>query len=211
MEQAQIEITLTEIRTALEAGHVEEAIAALIKLHPADRADAFSDLDGEDKAALLPQLDIPFTADLLEELEDYEAADVAIGLPTDLLADVLDEMEPDEAAYVLGDLPPTRAAEALAEMEDAEEVIPLLSYPDETAGGLMTTSFVSVAPGATAADTIDFLRQISPDEETPYYLYVLDQAKRLVGIVGMRDLIIANPGDQISTFMDHDVIRPAGG
>lgn len=206
MEQAQIDNTLDEIRSALEAGQIQEAIAALIKLHPADRADAFSDLDGDDQAALLPQLDIPSTADLLEELEDDEAADVAIGLPTDLLADVLDEMEPDEAADVLGDLPPTRAAEALAEMEDAEEVIPLLRHPDESAGGLMTTSFVSIAPNATATEAIDFLRQISPDEETPYYLYVVDQGKRLVGIVGMRDLIIANPDVQIQTFMDRDVI-----
>jgi magnesium transporter len=206
MEQAQIDHTLDEIRSALEAGQIQEAIAALIKLHPADRADAFSDLDGDDQAALLPQLDIPSTADLLEELEDDEAADVAIGLPTELLADVLDEMEPDEAADVLGDLPPTRAAEALAEMEDAEEVIPLLGHPDETAGGLMTTSFVSIAPNATASETIDFLRQLSPDEETPYYLYVVDQGKRLVGIVGMRDLIIANPEVQLQTFMDIDVI-----
>ena len=174
MDPAQIEATLEEIRNALEAEQVQEAIAALIKLHPADRADAFSDLDGEDQAALLPQLDIPSTADLLEELEDDEAAGVAIGLPTDLLADVLDEMEPDEAADVLGDLPPTRAAEALAEMEDAEEVIPLLSHPDETAGGLMTTSFISIHPESTASGTIEFLRRISPDEETPYYLYVVD-------------------------------------
>jgi magnesium transporter len=206
MDPAQIESTLEEIRNALEAEQVQEAIAALIRLHPADRADAFSDLDGEDQAALLPQLDIPSTADLLEELEDDEAADVAIGLPTDLLADILDEMEPDEAADVLGDLPPTRAAEALAEMEDAAEVIPLLSHPDETAGGLMTTSFVSLSPETTASQTIDFLRQISPDEETPYYLYVVDQNKRLIGIVGMRDLIIANPEDQIQYFMDQNVI-----
>lgn len=209
MEPAQIEITLDEIRNALEAGQVEEAIAALIKLHPADRAEAFSDLDGEDQAALLPQLDIPSTADLLEELEDEEAADVAIGLPTDLLADVLDEMEPDEAADVLGDLPPTRAAEALAEMEDAEEVIPLLGHPDETAGGLMTTSYVAITPEMTASETIEFLRQLSPEEETPYYLYVVDQKNHLRGIVGMRDLIIAGPNEKVDSFKDPDVISVA--
>lgn len=211
MEQAQIDSTLEDIRTALESGQIQEAIAALIKLHPADRADAFSDLDGDDQAALLPQLDIQSTADLLEELEDDEAANVAIGLPTDYLADVLDEMEPDEAADVLGDLPPTHAAAALAEMEDAEEVIPLLSYPDETAGGLMTTSYLAINPTNTASEAIDFLREISPDEETPYYLYVVDQNKRLVGIVGMRDLIIADPEAQIQAFMDQEVILTTTG
>jgi magnesium transporter len=211
MEPSQIDLTLEEIRTALEAGQVDEAIEALVKLHPADRADAFSDLDGADQATLLPQLDVPSTADLLEELEDDEAADVASGLPTDLLADILDEMEPDEAADVLGDLPPTRAAEALAEMEDAEEVIPLLGHPDETAGGLMTTSYISVTPDMSAADTISLLRQLSPDEETPYYLYVVDAGNHLTGIVGMRDLIIAPPNAKVKSFMDPEVLSVTSG
>jgi magnesium transporter len=206
VEPSQIDLTLEEIRTALEAGQIQNAIEALIKLHPVDRADAFSDLKDEDQAALLPQLDIPSTADLLEELEDDEAAYVANALPTELLADILDEMEPDEAADVLGDLPPDRAAEALAEMEEAEDVIPLLGHPDETAGGLMTTSYIAVRPRTTATQTIEFLRQVEPDEETPYYIYVIDKENKLVGIVGMRELIISDPHAEIQTFMDHDVI-----
>ncbi|NIS79437.1 MAG: magnesium transporter [Anaerolineales bacterium] len=206
MEQSQIDFAIEEIRAALESGHVLDAIAALIRLHPVDRAEAFSDLDDEDQARLLPSLDIPTTADLLEELEDPEAADVAEGLPTELLADVLDKMEPDEAADVLGDISPERAAEALAEMEDAEEVIPLLEHPDETAGGLMTTSYIALRPSTTAEQAIEFLRQVSPDEETPYYLNVIDRERRLVGIVGLRDLVIASPEAHVDTLMDKEVI-----
>ena len=206
MEPSQIDLTLEEIRSALEAGQIESAIEALIKLHPVDRADAFSDLNDADQAVILPQLDIQSTADLLEELEDEEAAVVANALPTELLADILDEMEPDEAADVLGDLPPARAAEALAEMEEAKDVIPLLGLPDETAGGLMTTSYIAVRPRTTASQTIDFLRQIEPDEETPYYIYVINKENLLVGIVGMRELIIANPDAEVQTFMDVEVI-----
>jgi magnesium transporter len=206
VEPSQIDMTLEEIRTALEAGHIQDAIEALIKLHPADRADAFSDLNDADQAVILPQLDIPSTADLLEELEDNEAAYVANALPTELLADILDEMEPDEAADVLGDLPPDRAAEALAEMEEAKDVIPLLGHPDETAGGLMTTSYIAVRPRTTAAQTIDFLRQVEPDEETPYYIYVINKDNMLVGIVGMRELIISEPDAEVQTFMDREVI-----
>jgi magnesium transporter len=206
VEPSQIDLTLEEIRTALETGQIQNAIEALIKLHPVDRADAFSDLKDEDQAVLLPQLDIPSTADLLEELEDDEAAYVANALPTELLADILDEMEPDEAADVLGDLPPGRAAEALAEMEEAEDVIPLLGHPDETAGGLMTTSYIAVRPKTTAIQTIEFLRQVEPDEETPYYIYVIDKENKLVGIVGMRELIISDPRAEVQTFMDRDVI-----
>jgi magnesium transporter len=206
VEPSQIDVTLEEIRCALEAGQIQDAIEALIKLHPVDRADAFSDLNDADQAVILPQLDIPSTADLLEELEDEEAAVVANALPTELLADILDEMEPDEAADVLGDLPPDRAAEALAEMEGAQDVIPLLGLPDETAGGLMTTSYIAVRPRTTATQTIDFLRQVDPDEETPYYIYVIDRDHMLVGIIGMRELILADPGAEVQTFMDDEVI-----
>jgi len=206
MDEKKIDHIIKEIRIALQSGNLKEAINALVSLHPADRAEAFSDLDSKDQVALLPGMDIPVAADLLEELEDEQAADVAISLPTELLADVLDEMEPDEAADVLGDIPPARAAEALAEMEDAEEVIPLLSYPDETAGGLMTTSYVAIQPSFSAAQAIDILRQIGTAVETPYYLYVVDDVNYLIGIVGMRKLIIAQPEDLVQSFMDTDVI-----
>jgi magnesium transporter len=207
LEQKQIDLTLDEVRAALETGNVLGAIAALIRLHPADRAEAFSDLDDKDRATLLPRFDISTMADLLEELEDDEAADVAEVLPTERLADVLDEMEPDEAADVLGDLPPQRVAEALAEMEDADEVIPLLGYRDETAGGLMTTSYIALRPQTTALQAISFLREVSPEEETPYYLNVIDRDRRLVGIVGLRELVIAEPDRRVETFMDPNVIH----
>ena len=206
MDEKKIDHTIEEIRIALKSGNFEQAINALVRLHPADRAEAFSDLDNKDQVALLPGMDIPVAADLLEELEDDEAADVAVSLPTERLADVLDEMEPDEAADVLGDIPPAKAAEALAEMEDAEEVLPLLNYPDETAGGLMTTSYVAIQPSYSASEAIDTLRQIGTDVETPYYLYVVGDENKLTGIVGLRTLIIAPPEALVNSFMDTDVI-----
>jgi magnesium transporter len=205
MEEELIESTLDEIRAALKAGRIAEAISALTGLHPADRAEAFSELDGEAQSTILPRLDIPATADLLEELEDEEAADVAENLSTERLANVLDEMEPDEAADVLGDLPPETAAKALAVMDDAEEVIPLLEHPDETAGGLMTTWLVTLQPNETASQAIEKLRTAELEEEGPYYLYVVDAHEKLVGVVGMRDLIIAAPTTRVIDFMDPDV------
>ncbi len=201
-----IDATLEAIRTALEANHVEEAIAALTDLHPVDRAEAFADLDDQDQAVILPKLDINDTADLLEELDDEEAADVAETLSTPFLADILDAMEPDEAADVLGDLPPRLAADALAEMEDSEDVIPLLVFPDETAGGLMTTHLLTLAPEITAAQAIEYLRQTTLGSETPYYLYVVEQNSKLLGVVGLRDLVIADPNRRIIEIMDTDVI-----
>jgi magnesium transporter len=202
-----IENTLDQVRAALESGRFEDAISVLTDLHPADRADAFSDLDDSTQAKILLQLEIEDAADLLESLEDEEAASVAESLSTTLLADVLDEMEPDEAADVLGDLPPDVAAEALAEMEDAGEVLPLLPFPDETAGGLMTTSYIAVQKESTASEAITLLRNLEPDAETPYYVYVVDDDAHLVGIIGLRDLVIASPETAVENFMDPNTIH----
>ncbi|GMR09657.1 MAG: magnesium transporter [Anaerolineae bacterium] len=207
MDPSQIELALARIRTALEAGEVQAAIDTLTDLHPVDRADAFSDLDDRDQAALLPRLDLEATADLLEQLEDEQAAAVAETFDTEQLADVLDEMEPDEAADVLGDLPADRAEEALAEMEEAMNVRPLLPFGDETAGGRMTTSFIALPMGTTASEAIQTLRKVEPSAETPYYLYVEDEADRLVGIVGLRDLVISDPNAKLETIMDPEVMH----
>ena len=206
MDPSQIDLALTRIRSALEAGQVQAAIDTLTDLHPVDRADAFSDLNDEDQAVLLPRLNLEETADLLEELEDEHAAAVAEKLDTVQLADVLDEMQPDEAADVLGDLPADRAREALAEMEEAENVLPLLPYADQTAGGRMTTSFIAIPTGTTAAEAIGILRRVEPSSETPYYLYVEDGSGRMIGVLGLRDLVIAAPETKVESIMNPEVI-----
>ncbi len=206
-----LEIQKQRIINALEEGRVQDAIAILLTLHPADRADLFQELDTEAQRTLLAHLDIATIADLLEELDDEEAAEAAEEIPTERLADVLDEMEPDEAADLLGDLPPEQAREALAEMEDADEVRPLLVYPDETAGGLMTTSYIALRRHTTAAQAIDFLRHVSDRTEIPFYLYVVDKERRLVGVVDLRDLLAAPPDTVMETIMDPEVIFVTAG
>jgi magnesium transporter len=207
VEPTDIDATLDTIRAALESNHIEEAIAALIRLRPADRAEAFADLPEDDQAALLPRLDIPTTADMLEELEDNEAADAARILPPERLADVLDEMEPDQAADILGDLSPARAARALADMEDADDVLPLLGHPDESAGGLMTTDYIALRRFTTAAQALEFLRDVSIDQGTPYYVYVVDRSRKLLGVVGLRELITAKPDTVAEDLMNPDVMH----
>ena len=206
MGESTIETALQEVRTALEMGEVQQAIAVLTRLRPPDRADAFESLDDGHRAAILPELDLPTAADLLEELEDPEAASIAEALSPEKLADVLDEMEPDEAADLLGDLPAEHASEALAQMEEAGEVIPLLRHEDETAGGLMTTT-LALRARTTAAQAIEFLRRVEPDERVPYYLYVVDRDHRLLGVVGLRELVVADAGARIESLMATDVIH----
>ncbi|MEK7312045.1 MAG: magnesium transporter [Chloroflexota bacterium] len=213
MEQLVIDRTLDRIRAALEAGHVDEAITALATLHPADRADAFTELDQEDQAEVLPRLDVDTTAELLEQLEDDEAAEAAAQLSPGRLADVLDEMEPDDAADVLGDLSPEQAATVIAQMgdEQKEDVVPLLAYEDDTAGGLMTPDVPHLRRQWTCQQAIEHLRQLHPDTETPYYLYVIDRNSKLIGVVGLRDLVIAEPTAAVESIMKPTVVSvPVG-
>ncbi|MBI5829034.1 MAG: magnesium transporter, partial [Chloroflexi bacterium] len=208
MEQHVIDAALERIRAALEAGQVDEAITALISLHPADQAEAFSDLKPDDQAEVLPRLNVDAAAELLEQLGDDEAAEAASRLSPGRLADVLDEMDPDEAADVLGDLPPDQAATVIAQMdaEQAEDVIPLLAYDDDTAGGLMTPDFPHLRRQMTCQQAIEHLRKLHPETETPYYLYVLDRDGKLIGVVGLRDLIISDPDTTIESVMNPDLI-----
>ena len=206
-----LNVTLERIQSALEEQRLPEALAILLDLHPADQAELFTLLDENIQDYLLSQMDVPATADLLQEMEDEEVLEAVGSLTTEQLADVLDEMEPDEAADLLGDLPPSQVSEVLAQMEDADEVVPLLGYPDETAGGLMTTWFIALRRHTTAEQAIRFLRQVSPEMEVPYFLYVVDREKRLIGIVSLRDLVVAQPETTMDMVMDSEVLHVAVG
>ena len=112
-------------------------------------------------------------------------------------------MSPDDAADLVADLSDEAREEILAlmEREEAAEVQELLGYPEDSAGGIMTTEFVAVPATLTAAQTIDRLREIEPDAETIYYVYVTDDEGRLVGVLSLRDLIVARPDAPIADVM----------
>jgi len=175
----------------------------LAELHPADLATIIDQLTPKDRAGLLASLDDEAVADAIEELEPESQVDVLEELQPDRAADILEEMSPDDAADLVADLSDTARAEILALMEktEAEEVRELLSYPEETAGGIMTTEFIAVPASLTAGQTIDKLRALEPSAETIYYVYVVDDEGRLVGVLSLRDLIVAKPDTAIKDVM----------
>ncbi len=206
-----VDIVLERIRSALNSNRINDAIEIVLDLHRADLAEIFNELTDDEKNILLPQLDMATQADLFEELEDKDVLEAVETLSTAQLADLLDEMEPDEAADLLGDLPPEQVSALLAEMEDVDEVLPLLGYPDETAGGLMTTSYIALRRQTTTEQAIQFLREVSPDTEIPYYLYVVDREKHLSGVVGLRELVVSKPNTIMEAILDPDVVSVAVG
>ena len=195
-----------DIKTFLEDESYNEAIKEFLSLHPNDQVEVYDLLSINERELILTRMGVLETAQLFSLQEDQDTLEAAESLSIERLADVLDEMAPDEAADLLLDLPPRQAAEALEQMEDAEEILPLLEFPDETAGGRMTTEYIAINQDVTANQAIDQLRQISPDSNVPYYIFVIDQHKKLTGITGLRELVVNPPSKPIKSIMNPEVI-----
>jgi len=183
--------------------------ARLSALHPADIARIVNELDPDQRADVIEDLDVETAADVLVEADPEVQASIVENLEDELAADIMEEMEPDEAADVLGDISAERREDILEEMEpeDAEDVKELLAYDDKTAGGLMTTGYVAISKDMTAQQTIDQIRELEPDAETVYYIYVVDSSEHLVGVISLRDLIVAKPETPVEDFMIEKVIH----
>ena len=181
--------------------------ARLSALHPADIARIVNELDPDQRTDVIETLDVETAADVLVEADPEVQASIVENLEDELAADILEEMEPDEAADVLGDISAERREDILEEMEEAEDVKELLAYDDKTAGGLMTTEYVAISKDLTAQQTIDKIRELEPEAETIYYIYVIDSAEHLVGVISLRDLIVAKPDTPVEEFMIEKVIH----
>ena len=177
-------------------------------LHPADLAEIISDLSRSESSKLLESLDVETLADTLEEVEPDFQASLVESMPNEKVADVLEEMSPDEAADLLAELPEARSQELLKlmEREEAEDVRQLLTYPVDTAGGIMTTEYVSVSPDLSAEQAIAALRESAEEAETLLWVYVTDQEEHLIGVFSLLDLILARPDTPVREFMHQRVV-----
>jgi magnesium transporter len=178
------------------------------KLHPADIADIVEELSARERNAIFAQLTDEVAADTLEELEPEDQRSVIENMDAERASEILEEMGPDEAADLLADLSEDRARQILDLMEkdDAADVRELLSFPEDTAGGLMTTEYVAVSIGLTAQGCIEALRVLEPEAEHVYYVYVIDEDEHLNGVLSLRDLIVAKPDTPIAEFVRRDIV-----
>jgi len=180
----------------------------LARLHPSDLAEIIGDLSTQDAARIIGSLDLGTAADALEHMDAETQLSIIDDLGTERAADIIEEMDSDDAADLLGELPQERQAELLAEMntETADDLRALAAYDEDTAGGMMTTDFVWIYPHRTVEATIAKIREMAPESEFIYYLYVTDQSQQLLGVLSLRTLLLASPSAAIHTIMDQDVV-----
>ncbi|MBA2371633.1 MAG: magnesium transporter [Chloroflexi bacterium] len=183
--------------------------AKLALLHPADIADIVEDMSADERRAVFEQLDVETAAETLAEIEPEMQVEIVGDLDEERAADILEEMAPDEAADLLQDLPEEQREELveLMEKEEGEDVEELLSHSENSAGGIMTTDFVALPRELTAAAGINRLRELKPDPELAYYLYVIDAEGRLDGVVSLRDLVVASPNELLAQIMDPHILK----
>ncbi len=172
-------------------------------LHPADLAEMISDVSQRERTAIFGTLDVDTAAEALHELEPQVQANIIDDMSKERASDILERMPPDEAADVLGDLPEAKAQELinLMEKEEAEDVQELLEHEEDTAGGLMTTEFLGFPPDMTVEEAIKELRLEAPNVETIYYLYILDSAEKVIGVISLKNLILALPQTLLGDIM----------
>ena len=180
----------------------------LAQLHPADLADIIEDLDIHQRAAVFRSLDVETAAETLEETDPKIQVSLIEDLDMANASDIIEEMSLSEATDLLGDLPKDKAEGILKEMEKdvAQDVKELLAHPEEKAGGLMTTSFLSFAPERTAGEAMDTIRREAEDLDLIYYLYVVDSEDHILGVLSLRELIVAAPEKALSEIMDTRVV-----
>ncbi len=181
----------------------------LEELHPADVADILEQLDPAQRLAVFEHLDDERAGDAISELEDEYQVDVIDEMDDARASKLLGNMDPDDAADIVRDLSYEKAERLLRLMgvETAEGIQQLLGYRDDTAGGMMTTQFVAFHEDDTVDEAIETLRQNPEDCPSIHYLYVLDQYEKLVGMLSLRALVLAQKDQILKEVMyDSDLI-----
>ncbi len=187
-----------------------QALKMVEELHPADIAEIFRELESEESQYLYDLLDSEISADVLVELEEGEREQFFEEMPGDEIArKLIDNMESDDAADLLSELSEEKQEEVLQNISDVEQagdIVDLLSYDEDTAGGLMAKELIQVNDDWDIARCITEVRRQSSEVNEFYYVYVVDKDDVLKGTVSLKDLIVARSTAKIKNIVNTDII-----
>ena len=206
-EMTEDQIVLQVIKT-LKEGKKSDFQAIIEELQPYDIARIFEKLHEKHYTRFLLYLSSVQIAELIQELEEEYQLKVLVKLGIEKSGQVMDLMDNDDLASLLGNLSSDKIEELLSGMKEEESTIVqnIMNYPPETAGRLMTNRFVWISQHYTVRDAVNKLKTFAEYSATINYLYVIDDDKKLVGVVSYRDLIIGDESDKIQDIMYSRVI-----
>ncbi len=199
-----------DLRDALQSSNPEELQELLEEFHPEDLADLVDELPEELAAKFLKKLPAEDAAEIFERLEDETQEALVEQMGPESVAQIAAEMAPDDRVELL-EMLPDQASEAIlqnlerVDPEAAEEVAQIDKWPDQSAGRLMTTNYVSVPQSCTVAEAMKALRE-AREAETIYYVYAVTAGHRLLAVASLRDLLRAEPEAPLSEVATENVI-----
>ncbi|MBM7649408.1 magnesium transporter [Bacillus ectoiniformans] len=201
------QMTLLVIK-ALKEGKKIELQKLIDELHPYDMAAIYQNLPDKHQTRFLLHLSIPILTDMIQELDNEDQLAVLKKVGKERTRKVLDDMDNDDLASLLDDMSPEKIKEFLAGMKKEESTIvqSMMAYPPETAGRLMTNRFVWIKSTYTVREAVEKLKSFAEFAETINYLYVIDEQKKLVGVVSYRDMLMADTYEKVADIMYGRVI-----
>jgi magnesium transporter len=178
------------------------------EMRAADLADLIEHLDPEERLFIINLLEPDGAGEVLVEIETPVQELILKDLDNQAITEIVQELDSDDAADLVGDLPHDRAKEIIERVGDevSEELEKLLPYPEDTAGGIMALEFVAVKADATVKDAIDTIREKREEVENLYYIWVVDDLGKLVGVISLKDLVLEPTDRKISDIMNTEVI-----
>ncbi|RBW69953.1 magnesium transporter [Bacillus taeanensis] len=202
-----------QIIEAIENEDIDLFREKFLDLHPYDQAKFFLTQNENGRMQLYTYLSPEEMAGIFENLEVEEQELFISEMVPSYAAEMLGSMYADDAVDVLNELEAEQVASYLTIMDDdaAREIKDLLHYEEKTAGSIMTTEFVSIRTHQTVKEAMQILREEAPDAETIYYIFVVDGEKKLVGVISLRDLIIAKEDEYIKDRMSDRVVSVSVG
>ena len=201
-------ILAASIRRLLRRGATSHLAKIVNKTHGADLSVLFRSLSLAQQHKLFDMItDVEQKGILFSELEEDIFQDLIEEMPVEAIVEVLESMPADDVADILGRLPEDRSQDILDKMKKAEseEVEDLLRYDDDTAGGIMVPDFIALKEDVTAREAIESLQKEHSDVEMAFYLYVVDEYGKLVGVSSLRQLVVVAPDTSLKEFMSTDV------
>jgi magnesium transporter len=179
----------------------------LTDMHPADLAEIISQLPHTEAEQMLLTLDHETAGEALAEMDTEMGSRLISRMEKEHASDILEEMPLDEAADVLSDMPEDTAQELLQLMdsEDAEKVQELMEHEEDTAGGLMINEYLALPRTMSADAALAHIRAKAHEMEIIYYVYVLDEAERPLGVVSLREVLGAGPGEVLEQLTSENL------
>ncbi|OPL08260.1 MAG: hypothetical protein AVO33_01240 [delta proteobacterium ML8_F1] len=203
-----LEKEVGEIEELLSHYAYSEALDRLEKMHPIDIAELIFKLPESDQGTIIQILPWEIASEVLEEVNPETFNSLIKLFTLEQRRTVMDQMADDDIVDILSELPEDRREEliSLLDAASAQGVKELLVYKDDSAGGIMTKDFVVLDKDMTTGEAIEVLRETAPDAQTIYYVFVVDHSGVLVGVVSLRELIVAKPNKRVEAIMDDKVI-----